>query len=170
MYERFKSAAVLGIAMMIAMSVSAFAQVTDRHVSAEMAVSASVPPNCRLDVLPLAFDSYDPLGTNGTQNADASTTMTVVCTLNSSAAITMGGGATGSANSRKLMFGSYELQYQIFRDAARTQVWGSGADAEQVTGAGSRTPQRLTIYGRIPPAQEVPAGTYRDVVTATIDF
>ena len=40
----------------------------------------------------------------------------------------------------------------------------------QYVSEGIHKPQQLTVYGRIPPGQEVASGVYTDVVTATVDF
>jgi len=55
------------------------------------------------------------------------------------------------------------------RARRRTALTGSTASYTQV-GLPNNTAQNLTIYARIPAAQDVRAGTYTDSVTVTIDF
>ena len=61
------------------------------------------------------------------------------------------------------------MNYGIFRDSARTQNFGQGSDARMLTltAAGSGN---VSVYGRIPAGQAVPAGTYTDTVVITLDF
>ena len=146
-------------------------QPPQRYVEGTIDVSATVIPNCRIDLTPLRFGAYDPLGSNATAVLDAATDINLTCTRNSRATIVMdegrGGGRPG--DERGLVLGNDRLTYQIFSDSARTQVWGRGAAAVQISATKSGR-QQLTVYGRIAPGQEVPAGTYIDVVTATVDF
>ena len=64
------------------------------------------------------------------------------------------------------------LTYNLFTDPSRTQVWGEGAggDAVIVQGVIQDSPQQLSVFGRIPPGQDVSAGTYGDVVTITVEI
>ncbi|MBK5260913.1 MAG: spore coat protein U domain-containing protein [Thermoanaerobaculia bacterium] len=141
------------------------------QVTGRIEVSAVVIPNCRIDLTPLSFGGYDPLGIHSTANLDATTTMILSCTRNSQATIVMDDGRSGlpDGSSRGLVLTDQRLGYQIYSDSQRTQVWGKGARGVSMaaTGVGA---QRLTLYGRILPAQQVAAGTYVDVVTATVDF
>ena len=145
-------------------------QPPQRYVEGMIDVSATVIPNCRIDLTPLRFGSYDPLGRHASADLDAATDILLTCTRNSRATIVMDEGRSGrTGNTRGLVLGDERLSYQIFSDSARTQIWGRGASAVQIS-ATKTGRQQLTVYGRIAPGQEVPAGTYIDVVTATVDF
>ena len=48
-------------------------------------------------------------------------------------------------------------------------VWG-GTAASDVPHTGTGTETSLTVYGRIPAGQNVPAGSYSDTVVATVTF
>ena len=152
------------------LSTAVFGQQPARYVEGSIDVSATVVPNCRIDLTPLRFGAYDPLGSHSTAALDAATDILLTCTRNSRATVVMddGRGAAPGRDSRGLLFGNDRLDYQIFSNSERTQIWGRGSRAVQVSSVQSR--QKLTVYGRIPPAQEVPSGTYFDVVTATVDF
>lgn len=141
------------------------------HVSIEVPVTATVVPNCRLTIDPLVFGSYDPLGVHMNAALDGSGQMTVVCTRETQATIVMDGGRNAGQDAavRVLNSRGQALSYQLFRDSARTQVWGRGADALTFVSRGLVAGQ-FTIYARIPAGQDVPAGTYTDVVTASVDF
>ncbi len=83
--------------------------------------------------------------------------------------------STGAANSftpRQMTLGTARLNYNLYIDTARTQIWGDGTG-----GSSLRTltpvnngPTALDIFGRIPPRQFIPAGNYADIITITIQF
>jgi spore coat protein U-like protein len=84
--------------------------------------------------------------------------------------ISLDGGTAGNVANRAMSSGnSGSLSYQLYRNSARNQVWGSGADAQQVVllvpDSGS-----VPVYGRIPGGQNVPSGTYTDTVNVTLTF
>jgi spore coat protein U-like protein len=66
--------------------------------------------------------------------------------------------------------GVSHLRYQIYRDSARSQVWSQGTEAMRVVAHGVNVRDQFTVFGRIPPSQEVDPGAYSDVLTATVDF
>ena len=135
--------------------------------SAVMQVSVRVVPNCRIAVTDLAFGAYDPLIEHAARNLDGTAQVRVVCTKNERATILMEELATPR---RTLRSGGNELTYALFSDPARTQVWGTGGNALQLTFANGSAPSEFTVFGRIPSGQVVPSGTYFDSVTATVDF
>ena len=68
---------------------------------------------------------------------------------------------------------SEPLVYNLFRDAARTAVWGDGSpgtEHEIVANPPNKTPLALTIFGRIPAAQDVSAGAYADTVVVGVNY
>ena len=136
--------------------------------SAQLNVTVRVVPNCRIAVTDLAFGAYDPLVQHSTQNLDGTALVRVVCTKNERATILMED--EHGSNARALSFAGNALTYGIFSDSARTSVWGGRGNGVQVTFDGGSSPQELTVYGRIPAGQVVPAGPYSDAVTATVDF
>ena len=67
--------------------------------------------------------------------------------------------------------GGDSLAYNLFRDAARTEVWGDGTGSTYVQlGSGTAIPTVHTVYGRTPGQQTVPAGTYQDTVTVRVEW
>ena len=135
--------------------------------SAQMNVTVRVVPNCRIAVTDLAFGAYDPLVQHSTENLDGTAQVRVVCTKNERATIVM---EENGSPVRVLSNGSSQLSYGIYSDSARTHVWGGSGSGVQVTFEGGSQPQELTVYGRIPSGQVVPAGPYADAVTATVEF
>lgn len=133
-------------------------------------VNAIVTADCRISVSDLSFGQYDPLARNSSRELDAAAGVSILCTRDARATIVIDAGRSPLGGTRGLTSGAQVVSYQLYRDADRTQVWGSGADALQFVSAGVQNPQRFVVYARIPPGQEVASGTYSDVVTATVDF
>ncbi len=140
--------------------------------------TASIAKNCTVGNGSMAFGAYDPVSTNLTANLDQTATMTVTCTK-ASTGITLGMGASannancpgGGATARCMKDGSNAsyLNYQLYSDSGRTTVWTT-AITETVTG-GVGSPTTVTIYGRVPGAQDAAVGTgYTDAITATVNY
>jgi spore coat protein U-like protein len=138
--------------------------------TARLDVSAEVAPNCRIAISDLAFGAYDPLAQHATQQLDAAAAVTMLCTRSSRAAIYIDIGRNPVGGIRNLIGTSQRVAYQLYRDSERTLAWGGVTDSLQVVSEGVHKPQQLSVYGRIPPGQEVASGVYTDVVTATVDF
>jgi spore coat protein U-like protein len=151
---------------------AATSALAEGQATVKMEVTAIVTPNCRMTLTPLNFGSYDPLGANGSQELDATAAVTLTCTRDSVATIAIDQGQNpASSLSRHLISGDQRLGYELYRDAARTQTWSTGTNAlRYVSTGGITTSSELMVYGRIPPGQEVAAGSYNDVVTATVNF
>ena len=142
--------------------------------SASLTVSASVANNCTISTAALAFGAYDPVVTHASANLDATGTVTIACTKGASSTIglSLGGNATGST--RRLSDGagtpSY-LTYEMYQDSGRTTVWGdAGAALLTPAAAPSKAARNFTVYGRVTANQDVPAGSYSDTITATVNF
>jgi spore coat protein U-like protein len=105
---------------------------------------------------------------------DNSGNLQVACTLNTPYTIALDGGTTtGNIAARKLSLngaGAGIISYQLYRDAARTLVWGNGTTGTTQAGTGTGATQLVPVYARIP-AQTTPApGTYEDTVTVTLTY
>lgn len=135
-----------------------------------MAVSATVQSACIVSANALAFGSYNP--TSGT-NLDATTTLSVTCTSGTSytVGLSTGNGSGATVANRKLTNGANSLSYALYQDASRTTNWGNtaGTDTPASAVAGSSATS-LTVYGRVASGQNVPAGTYTDSVTITVNY
>ncbi|EPL9755001.1 TPA: Csu type fimbrial protein [Pseudomonas aeruginosa] len=78
----------------------------------------------------------------------------------------------GSSNQRylKRVSGNETLAYQLYQDAAYSQVWGNGALARTIANFPAST-QTYTVYARLFAVGSLPsAGNYRDTVTVTLSF
>jgi spore coat protein U-like protein len=142
-------------------------------------VSASVTATCTISTAPVAFGAYDPTAVSA---LNATGTVTVLCTNGTAGYITLGEGANPNGAStpavplRQMAGGAAaagRLGYLLYSEATRTTVWGNtGTTGLSHTGDGTST--ALTVYGTIPAAQNVIAGSggtaYADTVVATVTF
>lgn len=133
--------------------------------------TATVANDCVITANTLDF------GTAGVLNAalDANGSLSVRCTLNAPYSIALnagiGTGATVAARRMTRVSGTQTVGYQLFRNAARTELWGDGtAGTLTVSGTGTGTAQIINLYGRVPAQTTPQAGTYQDTVTVTITY
>ncbi len=131
------------------------------------AISGSVAATCALSASTLGFGSYTP-----STSLDSSAVITVNCSSGSAYRVSVDGGQNLSGGSRRLAGpGGSFLNYQLFKDAARTSAWGDGTGlGAKLDGTGNGSNQSLPVYGRIPGSQNVRAGSYSDAVQVTVEY
>jgi len=134
-------------------------------------VQAVINSSCNVSATTLNFGTYDP--TSATALTGTST-VSVFCTAGTpyTSALNVGSGG-GSFVTRTIANGGNVLNYNLFRDAARSQVWGDGSGSTVTasgTGSGLLTANNLTVYGEIPIAQDKPPGTYTSTITVTVAY
>ena len=145
--------------------------------SSNLSVSANVSADCSINATAMGFGTYDPVSANSSTGVDVQSTanLFVGCTNGAAATITLdqGQNPSGASNPdqpvRQMTNGSGFLTYFLYQDSEHTTVWGGTTDSGQAylgTGSGST----LTVYGVTPRGQNVPTGTYNDLVVATISF
>lgn len=132
-------------------------------------VSAEVVPSCEIDVTTLSFGF---ISSSLNSPVDEAATVNVRCTSDTSYSVRMGLG-TGPGVSdpamRRMTSGSNTLAYGLYRDSARTQVWGDTPTTDvDANGMGSN--QAFTVYGRIHPGQSPAPGNYSDSVVVTVNY
>jgi spore coat protein U-like protein len=145
--------------------------------------AATAASDCSVTASGVAFGTYDP----STATPDDSTgSVAVTCTYTgpggvdtANYTVTLSAGMGGSYAPRKLTAGTSRLDYNLFGDAARTQVWGNaGSGTTIITGSlkvgpgvgnGTRTATHV-IYGRIPQLQDADTGNYTDSILVTLTF
>ena len=87
--------------------------------------------------------------------------------------VTLSTGQSGTYTPRAMKKDVEPLSYNLYLDAAATSVWGNGTGGTQVYSRSNppyNTNVNLTVYGKLPPGQDVRAGTYTDTVAVTINF
>ena len=140
--------------------------------TANLNVTASVGASCTITTLPVAFGAYDPVGSNLSAPLNGTGTVTVSCTRGAAATVDLGNGSNFGSASRRMSSGGDFLGYALYKDSARTQVWGSGMAGGSTTSyfALTKGATALTVYGAVPQAQDVSVGSYSDSIVATINY
>lgn len=116
---------------------------------------------------------------------DVQSTATITCSrsaasdnrnLNWSLGINDGSNASGTQNRARVTGTANYLSYELYRDSARTQLWGNTSGTDRFTSASALVltstntnySTTVTYYMRVPAAQYVAAGTYADTVTLSL--
>jgi spore coat protein U-like protein len=163
------TASGLGLAaVMVLASPGAHAQTA----TANLNVSANVAEKCTIATTPLNFGEYDPVQNHLSSPLDGTGTVIVRCTQGATANIGLDQGDNASGGTRRMIDVTNNLlTYQIYSDANRTQVWGNAATTWLTPPPAPSAAARIfTVYGRVFAAQDVPSGSYGDIVEATVNF
>jgi spore coat protein U-like protein len=139
-----------------------------------LTITASVANNCIIDATDtLAFGPYDPIVTNLSTPLDAAGTINVTCTTGASATVTIAASAnatgSGSTAQRRMTDGTHFLNYNLFTENTHTTAFAPDNSAGSAL-TGSGVSQAVSVYGRVPAAQNVPAASYSDTVVTTVTF
>ncbi|WP_315762686.1 spore coat U domain-containing protein [Sphingomonas sp. Y38-1Y] len=138
--------------------------------STQFQVSMTIQAECRLtSASDLAFGN-----TGVIQTAITSTsTIGVQCTNTTPYNIGLNAGAGSGATvaARRMTSGAgATVTYELFRDPARSQIWGNTAGTDTLAGIGNGAVQTLTVYGRVPAQTTPAAGSYTDTVQVTVTY
>lgn len=139
---------------------------------------AQAVANCSVSATSVAFGSYNPLSAS---NTDSTGTVTVSCTLggiisllvNYTINLSKGGAATYTP--RRMTSGSNTMNYNLYTNSSRTTIWGDGTGGTTnisdgyLLGIGT-TVRNYTVFGRIPPLQNIAPGAYADTITITVNY
>jgi spore coat protein U-like protein len=131
-------------------------------------VTATIQNDCTISAAALAFGNVGTV----TANVDAVSQVTITCTPMTNYTVGLDGGSVvgSTVADRKMSKGTDRLGFQLYRDAARTQVWGLTVGTDTAGGTGTGTTETITVYGRIMPQNTPPAGNYSNTITATITY
>ena len=127
-----------------------------------MAASAA----CTLAVGGLSFGSYDVFNSSHTDSAG---TIDISCDISTPYTLTLSPGS-GNYSQRTMVNGNHTLNYNVYSDAARSQVWGDGTGGTVSISGNADTSANHTVYGRIQAQQNVRAGSYMDSVIVTLEY
>jgi spore coat protein U-like protein len=151
---------------------SAAAPAFATNATSSLDVSASVTANCTVSTAAVAFGDVDVTSGQAVQGTGS---VSVTCTNGTpwTAVADAGAGTGADLSTRKMASGANLLNYSLFTDSARTQVWGDGVSGATATlsDTGTGTAQTKTVYGVIPAGQTgIPAGDYADTVQVTVAY
>jgi spore coat protein U-like protein len=161
-----RAPALLAVAALAASSVASAGTAT-----ATFTVQATIASACLVTANLLNLGTYSPTAAAA---LTGSTTINVNCTSGSpfTAALNVGSGG-GAFTGRTLLSGTNTLTFNLYRDAAFSQVWGDGTGSTFTvagTGSGLLTANTINVYGSIPISQDKPVGTYSSLITVTITY
>jgi spore coat protein U-like protein len=160
------TAALVGLAFASGSAQAATATTTFNvriTITAACDISTTAPTDVNFGTQPSTATAVDNQGA-----------LNVNCTPSSPYTISLDNGQNGTdANTRKMSSGTAQVPYQLYRNATRTaaDIWGSttGTGGNVYAGTGTGTVQTVPVYGRVPSANFA-AGSYADVITATITY
>jgi len=133
---------------------------------------------CSVSAGGVAFGIYDPSAfspLDRTGNVRVSCSLLGLAGLLVSYDILLSTGDSGSYAQRRMPGEGYALDYNLYTDNLRTKVWGDGSGSTSVVSDGyllELLPQArdYPVYGRIPAGQNLPAGSYGDTITVTVNY
>ena len=140
--------------------------------TSNLTVSATVSGVCTITTTPVSFGTVSSVSSTTAQGA-----VTVQCVTGIPYTVTLNkGGAAAGATRAMLVAGVAVVNYELYKDAGLTQIWGdSGFAGTYPTGTGvagtsTGVGQGLTVFGRAQALSSTAPGNYQDIVVATINF
>jgi len=126
---------------------------------------------CEVAATPVAFGMYDPL-----RHKEAATVgmLRYRCSgTHKRLTIGLTTGESGSFRMRRMGRGSKAIVYNLYLDAAGTQVWGDGTGGSQayiVNSPADGNEVSIPVYGRLFGDQNASAGNYQDNVSVVVSY
>ncbi len=133
-------------------------------------VTAGTVSACQITANELSFGIHGGI-LSAPINAASSIQLTCTSALPYSIALN-GGTVTGNTAARGMGVNSLPpkiIDYQIYKDAARTVAWTS-VGAGLITGVGTGSAVTIPFYGRVPAQSAIPANDYSDTLDVTVTF
>ena len=130
--------------------------------------SATISNLCNVSASTLNFGSQ----INLTANVDQSSTIQAQCTNSTpyNIGLNAGTGAGATVTTRKMTSGAIAIDYSLYRDVARSQVWGITIGTNTVSATGNGSTQNHTVYGRVPVQTTPDPATYSDTINVTVTY
>ena len=158
--------------VMLALAGSAQAATKTSNIT----VTASVASNCNITTTNMAFGAF-----TGVADLVGTATVGVRCSKGTGFTVTLSPGTTAGATFAQRLLsdgGANTLQYNLFSDAAYTNIWGDGTastDAYSATGTGLSVAGQFnrTVYGKLPnnsTNQDAQVGSYSDTIVASVVY
>jgi spore coat protein U-like protein len=138
-----------------------------------LAPTAEGAANCSISTVGVAFGSYDVFGTTIlTSTGSVAINCVGIGSGTSPVSVRLSTGNAGSFQPRHMFRGTEPLNYNLYLNAAGTQIWGdgTGGSVQFSTSVSNNRTVDTTIFGQIPAGQDVSVGSYIDTIIATINF
>ena len=136
-------------------------------------ITTIVQAECTVSTLPVAFGNYDPVAANLAAPLDASGSINVYCTSGTVATVALGEGLHFAGATRRMAGPPTSfLNYNLYRDAPRANVWSTAPNTMSGTSTSRFVPigGGLIVYGRVPGGQDPIVGVHNDTVQATVNY
>ena len=122
---------------------------------------------CMINITGVNFGSYDVFSN---ASSDSTGNIDVNCPGGVGYNIALSAGS-GNYEQRIMSSGANTLNYNLYTAANREFVWGDATSGNAtVSGSGIDMSVNHVVYGRIPPRQNVRAGSYSDTINLIITF
>lgn len=159
-----------GAAIVAAATMTLLGPAMGATATGNMTVRITIQAECKIQTA-----SDLDFGTRGVvdANVDQTSTIGVQCTTGETYNVGLSAGAgAGATTAVRRMTGpaAATVDYTLYRDTARTQLWGVTIGTDTVAGTGNGSVQNLTVYGRVPPQTTPAAGVYTDTVAITVTY
>jgi spore coat protein U-like protein len=129
-----------------------------------LAVHTTIRPQCKVRAGDMDLGAYEPA-----RAARATSAIELQCTPGVIARIGLNGGRSGDPMNR-WMQAKGKLRYQLYKDAALTQVFADRNAAQTVVVKATGLAQRVLVHGEAPAGQYAPEGGYVDVIVVTVTY
>ncbi|MBW3567429.1 MAG: spore coat U domain-containing protein [Proteobacteria bacterium] len=120
---------------------------------------------CTVTSTTLSFGVIDPL-MDGQRDSTANISISCPATTVYSIALSTG---SGTYNQRTLLSGIHVLNYNLYTDSQRTQIWGDGSGGTW-TVSGVAAEGSHTIFGSVPSQPAAVPASYSDTVVITVTY
>lgn len=128
---------------------------------------------CFIRSFPVSFGNYTPATPVPVDSTGRIRVLCIGGATGSFYTLNIDSGSSGNTANRTMQFGGNQLVYNLYKDPARTQLWGDGT--------GGATPlvqpvnsffivRNVRVYGRLFANQDPVPGVYSDTVFVTIEF
>ena len=122
---------------------------------------------CTINITGVNFGTYDVFS-----NAALDSTGKINMNCPNGVVYTIGLSAnSGSSEQRAMSSATHTLNYNLYTTANRAVVWEDATSGgATVSGIGTGMNVNHVVYGRVPPKQNIPAGSYGDTINLIITF
>ncbi|HYB66293.1 MAG TPA: spore coat U domain-containing protein [Steroidobacteraceae bacterium] len=129
---------------------------------------------CSAGATGVAFGTYTPLTPVPLASTGTITVQCLVFFAQATVTVDLSSGASGNFVTRSLTSGTNTLSYNLYLNAAHTQVWGDGSGGSLIDtltlNPGFPSTVTATIYGAVNSLQDPAPGSYSDTITVTVNY
>lgn len=166
------------IALLLAVAGTSTPSLTLAAETTTFNVRLTITQACSITAATATDVDFGSVPTVTTTPLRAQGTLTANCTTGTSYNIALNAGANpgtpNDVNTRRMkkLDSANFVAYQLYRDAANNEVWGSTLTTNTQIGIGTGANQPYQVYGQVTSGtvNTMPPGKYQDTITATISL